>query len=207
MITFTEWQEEILKETINIGVGRAAASLSELTNNEHEVLLSVPSVSVLKVKDLHDEVKKVSGEAIFGVSQKYSGPFEGTAIMIYSEIASLQLVQIMLGSEITSHVMNDIELDALCEVGNIILNSCLGAIGTAMNEEISTELPKIHRGSPEEVLKLNQDAHTDDVIYLRMGFRLETMDLSGHISFLLSSDKIEYLVNRLEKIYKIDQGA
>ncbi len=201
MSTLTEWQEEMLKETINIGVGRAAASLSELTNHQHEVILSIPAVSIMATEKLYEEIQKVSGDAIFGVSQKYSGPFEGTAVMIYSEEASLRLVQIMLGSEETTHLMNDIEMDALCEVGNIVLNSCLGAIGSAMGEEISTELPKISKGTPREVLRLGENRSITDVIYLRMGFSLATTDLKGHISFLLETDKIDALVRGLEKVY------
>lgn len=193
----------MLKETINLGVGKAAASLSELTNNQHEVLLSIPKVSILPIQELFSEIKKISGDAIFCVSQDYSGPFEGTAVMIYSEKASLQLVQIMLGSEASSQVMNDIELDALCEVGNIVLNSCLGAIGSAMGEEISTTLPRIAKGTPEAVLNFNKrGAETQDVIYLRMGFTLANTNLKGHISFLLETAKIEALIEGLERVYR-----
>lgn len=196
----TDWQVEILKETFNVGVGKAASALSELTDDLLQVDLTVPVVRLLDPKQLLDAVNEVSGSNICAVSQHYSGPFEGVAVMLYSEEASLQLVSIMLGTDFPVEQMTEIETDALCEVGNIILNSCLGAIGSLLNKEIETGLPVISRGKPQEVLAANIQL-SSQVVYLKMGFAIASMNLSGHISFLLEPERIGALIQCLENHY------
>ncbi len=201
-----DWQIEMMKETFNVGVGRAAQALSELTENQHQVILSVPHVDILNTDELFQMVSQISGGHICAVSQGYSGPFEGTAVMLYSEEESLQLVQIMLGSEFPIYKMTEMESDALCEVGNIILNACLGAIGSLINQQIATELPTLHRGTPKDVLAATSAVESDYVIYLRMGFTLAAMNLSGHISFMIEPFRINNLVTCLEEFYKDQLG-
>lgn len=201
-MNLNEWQIEILKETFNIGVGQAASALSELANNQLQVELTVPQVMLLPPDRLLDAVNEVSGDNICAVSQSYSGPFEGVAVMLYSEEASLQLVSILLGTDFPVDRMTEIETDALCEVGNIILNSCLGAIGSLLGKEIETGLPMISRGKPQDVLTAKSE-FSGQVVYLKMGFNIATMNLSGHISFLLEPEKISNLIKCLEEYYSV----
>lgn len=197
----TEWQEELLKETFNLGVGKASAAIGELA--ECEVELTVPEVYLCALQQLIDDIVEEEGDHLSAVTQSYSGPFEGTAMMLYSEDASLDLVRLIMGSDTPSEQLSELENDALCEVGNIVLNSCLSSLGGLFEAEIETELPELVTGKTDNVLTLEGLLQKDKkVVFLKMGFRVETGQLQGYLSFILDTDKIQKLLDCLEVYYR-----
>ena len=197
----TQEQMDLLAEIFNQGVGRASAMIEELAGCE--VFLTVPEVNILLLKDLVEVIKEAEGENISGVVQKYSGPFEGSAIMIYSEQSTLQLIQLIMGTETPLEQLNEMESDALGELGNIVLNSCLSAIGNILESEIETEIPYIISGSTENVLSLEKEVPLDrKVIFLKMGFNISASELQGYISFLIDTEKIKVLLDQLDAYFK-----
>ena len=121
---------DLLKETFNVGVGQAATALSEIAGGE-EIMLSVPQIQMLTISELSEQVRTVSGEKLCSVVEEFQGPFQGRAMMLYSERESLELVKLMLGETFPVEQMSEMEGEALCEVGNIVLNACLSAMATA----------------------------------------------------------------------------
>jgi len=181
-----------------MGVGRAARSLSELGPEKSRVDLSVPEVHVVKVNELVEQIKDDSGDYICLVAEKYHGPFAGTAVIMYSHESSLQLVRIMLDSHFPLDKMTEMESDALCEVGNIILNACLATFANQFKIRIERDLPEVKIGTPKEVLGTYLDLkNQDEVLYLRMAFSIQKQNIVGHISFLLASEKIQVLLDLL----------
>ncbi|SMF04826.1 chemotaxis protein CheX [Pseudobacteriovorax antillogorgiicola] len=197
----TEWQEELLKETFNLGVGKASASIGELAGCEVE--LTVPEVQICQLKTLVNDISAMEGSSLSAVIQTYSGPFEGTAMMLYSEEASLDLVRLIMGSDTPSEQLSELEYDALCEVGNIVLNGCLSSLGGLFEAEIETELPELLSGTTKDVLTL--EGKLDEgkqVVFLKMGFQVATGKLQGYLSFILDTDKIHNLLECLENYYR-----
>lgn len=194
-------QVELLKELFNLGVGNASASIGEIANCE--VHLSVPRVRVSRLGDIIKEIEELEGATLSAIAQEYSGPFEGTVMMIYSEEASLSLVRLIMGSDASAEQLSEMETDALCEIGNIVLNACLSTVGNLCKAEIETSLPFILSGGTEDVLtmggKLNREK---SVIFLKMGFKVEKGDLQGYISFLLDTDKLRKLIDSLDNFFK-----
>jgi len=197
------FEESLLTEAFNMGVGRAAKSLSELGPEKSRVNLSVPEVNIVKVDELVSQIKEVSGDYICLVGEKYHGPFAGTAVVMYSHESSLQLVRIMLDSHFPLDKMTEMESDALCEVGNIILNACLATLANLFKLRIDRELPEVKIGGPREVLETYLDLkNQDEVLYLRMAFSIQKQDIVGHISFLLATEKIQVLLELLEQHHR-----
>ena len=73
-------QHDALVELLNIGFGRAGASLSRLTG--HRVLLEVPQVSIHPINQLHDFLDKVVEDEVASVHQIFSGPVAGDALVL-----------------------------------------------------------------------------------------------------------------------------
>lgn len=200
-MNLSEWQEELLKETFNIGVGKASASIGELADCEVE--LTVPEVKICQLSMLIRDVVAMEGTALSAVIQGYNGPFEGTAMMLYSEKASLDLVRLIMGSETPSEQLSELENDALCEIGNIVLNGCLSSLGSLFEAEIETELPELLSGTTTDVLTLDGKLEEDkQVVFLNMGFRVAEGSLQGYLSFILDTDKIQKLLTCLEEYYR-----
>jgi chemotaxis protein CheC len=121
-IEFDEDQLDLLKETFNIGVGQAAGALSELAGDLYEVELSIPSARLIPIRRLADELSGGTVGEVCAVTQQYEGVLPGTAILLYPEKESLALVRLMLGADHAVEEMSELASDALCEVGNILLN-------------------------------------------------------------------------------------
>lgn len=197
----TEWQEELLKETFNLGVGKASAAIAEMA--EQEVELTVPEVFLCELSSLIQDFVDIRTPNLAAVAQRYSGPFEGTAMMLYTVEGSLDLVRLILGSETPSEQLSELENDALCEVGNIVLNGCLSALGSLLDVEIETELPELFSGATSNVLTLQGQLEEDkQVVFLKMGFRVADGHPQGYLSFILDTDKIYRLLDCLEDYYQ-----
>lgn len=200
-MNLTELQEDLLKEIFNMGVGHASTSIGEFA--QCEVELTVPEVHICELSVLINNISATEGNKLSAVIQAYSGPFEGTAMMVYSENASLDLVRLIMGSDTPAEQLSEMESDALCEVGNIVMNSCLSSLGIILEAEIETKLPEIVTGNTRDVLTLDGKLPLDkQVVFLRMGFKLETGQLRGYLSFILDTDKIRVLLDCLQRYYE-----
>ncbi len=198
-LQLTDDQLDLLKEVFNLGVGRAAASLSKLANNKYEVVLSLPKLQILPLRDMVSILETESNNNITCVSQNYTGPFNGTAHMIYSHAASLRLVTMMLDSNVPSERLSELESDALMEIGNVLINACLGALSRMFKAEIETELPQILSGTPENVFKKGHPNFDLPVTFIRSEFQIKEENLKGYISLFLETDKIQKLLEMIDQ--------
>ncbi|MAG30635.1 MAG: hypothetical protein CL908_07060 [Deltaproteobacteria bacterium] len=196
---FTEDQLDMLMEAFNIGVGEAASALSELANNCYEVLLSIPSARVVAVKNLAQELSiDITGD-LCAVTQQYEGAIPGTAMLLYSEEESLALVRLILAEEHEIDEMSELAADALCEVGNILLNDCLAALADMLEEEIKTHLPMLLTGTCDEVLNRFSNGNLDaEILYLQMDFGLSGLDLNGFLGFSLGAESFSILREHID---------
>lgn len=198
-MNLNEIQLDLLKEVFNLGVGKAAASLSALANNKYEVTLSLPKVELVTIDEMVKILKIESDNKITTVSQDYSGPFSGTAHMIYSHTSSLRLVSLMLGSSVPHQNISELEEDALMEIGNILINSCLDSLSQMFQEDIETSLPKITIGTPLEVFIELGTAPTDKITFIKSYFNIEEENLKGYISLFLDTDHLHKLLELIDK--------
>lgn len=202
MITLNDEQLDLLKEVFNLGVGKAAASLSQLASNKYEVVLTLPKVQLITIEEMVKILEIESNNKITCVSQKYSGPFNGTAHMIYSHMASLRLVSLMLDSKVPEDMISELESDALMEIGNVLINACLSALSKMLNEEIETDLPQIISGPPLAVFKRTNPNLNEQVTFIRSEFTIKEENLKGYISLFLETGKLTKLLELIDKYNK-----
>ena len=87
LMELTRVQQDALIELLNIGFGRAAASLSQLTG--HRVVLEVPEVSVHPISELSSALRVVVIQIRSRrVHQIFSGPVAGDALLILDHQAA-----------------------------------------------------------------------------------------------------------------------
>jgi len=190
-IQLTELQCDAITELLNIGMGLAARSLSEMVREE--IKLTVPRVELLTRKSAVDHLNGNPQRRIAAVKQHFEGPFWGDALLLFPQEKSLELVRVLMkDEEIPLEMLTELEQDALTEVGNIILNSCLGSLANILTEELSSELPVFISGTATEVLDgcvVQED--NEMIMFLRMDFALQQKDISGYVAFILEIPAIE----------------
>ena len=117
-------QRDILTELVNIGVGRAACTLSEMVDSR--VGLKVPSVHLAPLSI--EQLVRQSGEAdtISVVLQSFSGRLSGMAALLISSASARSLVAILTGKPSESCEIDVEREGVITEVGNIVINGVLG---------------------------------------------------------------------------------
>jgi len=195
----TELQRDTITELLNIGMGRAAAALSEMVGVE--VALSVPCVEVLSRRDAAALVRDKGCERIVAVLQEFSGFFWGDTMLVFPEDQSLDLVHSLIQDTFPLDIMTEMEQEALMEVGNITLNACIGSIANILQSEVSSSLPSLLRGPCETIFGDKNGVQVDHevVMFLRMDFALHARDMHGCVVFLVDGDAIRKLREHIDQ--------
>lgn len=184
MEIINEEEKDAIVESFNIGLGVAAASLSEMLSKE--IALSVPNFEVIcKAEIKADNIKLPYGK-VTGVQELFSGDFSGNALLLFQQEKSLELVRLLLQEEISLEDLTEMEEEALVEIGNIILNACIGSIADILSTEIVSEIPTAVKGCYRDiVLERSHDTNTEYLMQLQMDFSIIEVNISGHIAFMM----------------------
>lgn len=184
MITLSDLEKDAFSEIFNVGVGHAAASLSQMVGQEIE--LSIP---VVEIMDRQQAALLLGGDQvtnITGIKEKFSGSFEGEALLLFPEESSMELVRLLLSEDLPLDVLSEMEQEALTEVGNIILTGCLSSLADMLQEEISNDLPVFSQGDADSLLKCNESEQTEStVMFLKTMFNIQEKNIQGYVTFLM----------------------
>jgi len=178
-----ELEQDAITEIANLGVSRAANSLRQMLGEQ--VLISVPVVRVVSREIAAQLVERERHTRLVAVQQTFDGPFSGAALLIFSEPRSLELVRAVVGTETTLQDVLDLEQEALGEIGNILLNSCLGTIANILNQKMRISLPTIIRGDGPTLFAATGSQSENLVLFLYIDFKLRDRDIGGFIALLM----------------------
>ncbi len=198
MFPLNEPQHDAITEIFNIGVGRAAATMSQMVNDE--ILLSVPSIKFLSRVEAARRLSGAPGKVVSGVVQRFSGCLNTNALLMFPEDKSLELVRLLVGDEIPLTEMSELEQEAMTEIGNIILNSCVGTLGNLFGCEFKSSLPSHRRGTFAELIDTESAASDGDdvVMLLFIDFTLEKNAIHGHMAFLMDVPSFQELTQHID---------
>lgn len=199
MSILNEIERDALTEIFNVGAGRAAQSLSEIVGDE--VRLSVPSVEVLRSGAIDEQVLPRTRGRFATVSQNFDGPFDAEAVLLFTEDRALSIVRDMMGSQMSLDELAEFEREAMCELGNIILNACLSAMADMLEITLNSSLPQYLVSSPDEISARLASAQGDEsyVLVLHIDLVIEKHQTDGHLIFLLSSSSLHALVEHVQR--------
>lgn len=182
---------DILTEAFNMGVGAAASVLSELADDE--IILSVPSLEFMEKRAATELLDSKGEERLTGIAQTFNGKFNGTAMLLFPSTQSLEMVRLFIKESVSLEMLTEFEEEALCEIGNIILNACLSSMADLFQHEIDSGLPRFRSGPAESVLDVNQEQSDEIVLFLNISFNLKKNAIEGYLTFLLDLDSISNL--------------
>jgi chemotaxis protein CheC len=183
LLGLEELEVDALTELVNLGVSRAAVSLRELVGEQ--VFLSVPSLAVLSKPEAAESIRGPNGRHLIAVRQAFDGEFSGRALLIFPEANSLELVRAVAGEHLSLEDIAELEDEALAEIGNIILNSCIGTISNLLQRNLKMSLPEILRGQGQDFFDLSKPTIEDVVLFIRINFSLLGREISGYVALVM----------------------
>jgi chemotaxis protein CheC len=121
-------------------------------------------------------------------------------LLVFPEEDSLELVRKLLAEETEITVFTELEQDALIEVGNVILTSCISAFADTLGVEIEySDLPVIVRGSKGEDLLSSANGDQDYNLFMEVDFKLDQDNISGIVLIALSLKSAVDLQTKLQE--------
>jgi chemotaxis protein CheC len=197
-VILTKRQNDALSEFINIAFARTGAALSELTG--HRVLLNPPEVSIYPTLELGTALAKFVPGEVASIHQVFVGPVEGDALLLLNHDGAVQLADLLTDESTPSKYLDESAREVLTEVGNILLNSCLGMFGNMLHVHVSFSVPRLHLESLDELidsLLTDKDKlHYALVIYT--AFHVRDSAVSGFLVMVLSVASLDRLIQEVE---------
>ncbi len=194
----SERQNDALTELINIAFGRTASALSELTG--HRVLLESPKVAVLRLAELVTALTEYVPGLVASVHQNFSGPIAGDALLILSQSGAAALTGLLTTGTASVDRLDESAREVLTEVGNILLNACLGMFGNLLGVRVTFSVPSLHLESAEELVAsiTRGDSGTRHALVVSMAFRVKDSSVTGFLALVLGVASLDQLMEHVE---------
>jgi chemotaxis protein CheC len=192
-------QKDALTELINIGYGRAAGALSELTG--YRITLEVPQVTMHEMHAIGPMLETVISLDVASVSQVFSGPISGNALLMMDERAAIMLSQLLTDDRNGSQDLDSGAREIITEVGNIVLNACLGVFGNLLDVHVNFAVPHLQVESVTRVLEsitVQSHGQTRYGLMIHTRFYVRAGNVSGYLVIILGIASLDRLLLELE---------
>jgi chemotaxis protein CheC len=195
----TARQQDAITEVINIAFGRTAAALSQLTGQR--VALEVPQIYVHPIQDLAPALASMIDSDLATVHQIFTGQMAGDALLLLSQDGARLLVELLTG-EGQQRVLDASAREVLTEVGNILLNACLGVFGDLLQVRITFSVPRLELEALDGLLKSlvigQEELRYAMVVYTT--FRLRDSLVGGYLLLVLGVNSFDRLLQSIETL-------
>lgn len=198
----TETQRDRLTQLMDLGFGRTAAALSELT--QLPVLIDPPSITTQSAKEMRPIFETCLRGDIATVHQIFSGRVSGNALLVLSSADAA-----ILTSHLTHAPLLDItprldesSRDVLAEVGNILLNACLSVLGNLLTMPITFSVPRVSVGILDSMIRslVGSQNEMQSLLLMRTTFRLHQNATRGYIVIEIGASSMDRLALALDQL-------
>lgn len=196
-LTYT--QKDALTELINIGYGRAAGALSELTG--YRINLEVPKIAMHPIDQVGPHLSRLVAGEVASVNQVFSGPLAGNALLLLDERAAIMLSELLTDEMSPSGAFDSGAREIITEVGNILLNALLGVFGNLLHVQVSFAVPRLSVDSIDSVLQsiIVAEEELQYALLIHTRFHLRASNVTGYLIIILGITSLDRMLAELEK--------
>jgi len=188
---------DVLKEIGNIGSGNAATSLSAMLSTP--VDMNVPTVKILDINELANTLGGPENQVV-GILFNLSKDFEGMMMFITEKQFAHLVLNVLMNKNFEKFEdLEEMDISAIKEVGNIMVSAYVRAISEMTNMNIALSPPGIAIdmvGALLNVPAVEIEKYGDKALFIQDGFINNTNQVT---SYLLLIPEVGYL----KKIFQI----
>lgn len=191
---------DALRELMNIGMGRAARAIAELSGRE--VTLRVLEVEMLDLDDPH-QLADLRGQINLRVSQSFTGGLRGHAMLALHRAGAVRLAQLLLGKSADDEAFDELEQGALLELGNIVIGAAVGLLASELDAPVRYDLPQLQlRGVAvvADLLADLADPTRSRIFVMRASLVLREDSVSGYLILLFPEQSMATLNGCLARL-------
>ncbi|WP_408634731.1 chemotaxis protein CheC [Paenibacillus zanthoxyli] len=189
---------DVLKEVGNIGAGNAATALSQLLNKPID--MAVPKVQLLGFEEIAEKVGGAE-EVVFAVFLRVEGDAPGNLFFILSPDAARSLLSRIAGiSEVSDEELNEMELSALNEIGNILAGSYLSSLADFTSLSMYPTVPALAMDMAGAILSyglLQFGQMGDDALLIDTTFLEGQNEIEGQFFLIPDPESFPKIFNSL----------
>ena len=173
---------DALTELFNIGLHRAAASLSDLTGQR--IYVDLPQLWVCPIREMRPRLLELLDGDLATVHQIFRGTVTGDAVLVLQYEKAARLAGLLTqGGVALGGRLDQSAREVLAEVGNIILSSCLSAFGDMLHVSVTFSVPRIQVESLDGMLT-SLVVDSNELQYALLAatqFRLSENEVGGYL--------------------------
>jgi chemotaxis protein CheC len=144
--------------------------------------------------------------AALSIHQVFAGPVAGDALLILNYEGAVHLTDLLTDEHKSSAFLDESAREVLTEVGNILLNACLGMFGNLLNVRVTFSVPRLHLETLDELIASTTDKpemHYALVVYT--AFQLRDSSVKGFLVIVLSVTSLDRLIQEVDA-WEAQQG-
>jgi chemotaxis protein CheC len=181
-MTLDDFEMDAMAELFNVGLHRAAASLSKITGQR--IFVDMPRLAVCPIAEIEQRLADLLGGEIATVHQVFGGAVAGDAVLLIEHDKAATLANLMTSGEAAAGGRLDQSArEVLAEIGNIVLGACLSGFGDMLQTPVSFSVPRIHIESLKSILS-SLHVETGEAQYaviVATQFRLSELAVDGYL--------------------------
>jgi chemotaxis protein CheC len=163
---------------------------------------------VVSIDELPMALKDFIREEVISVHQIFSGPVAGDALLILNYEGAVRLTDLLCEYQVPSQKLDASAREALTEIGNILLNSCLGVFGNLLHVHVSFAMPRLHLETLD-VLMRSITIGAEELRYavvVSTAFRMKESSVSGYLAIVLGVSSLDRLLRAIENWEETQNG-
>lgn len=194
-------ERDALKETANVGCGNASIALSEVI--DRRVNLAVSEIEILPLKDLP---KLLGGtKQVVGIYTPIHEGMTGNVLLILKRENAVELAGIIQSAERKGKELTKNDEKSLRTVGNIISEYYIKSLNRFLDMKIKPENTSILStlsNSIAEIISVNLDRKTEDILLLSTRFKVEKTNIEGNYILCLGMESLEQTLKAIRKNFQ-----
>jgi len=195
MTALTPEQEDVLSELMNMGIGRASATLNEMIG--HHIHLQVPSVKLIHKNDLHQYVAYEIDAVLSSVQMNFEGEFDGNAVLVFPQEAASVLVSSLTDEPQDSPDMDELKAGTLTEVGNILINGVMGSMANFLDVGLQYSVPDYLECQTQHLAALG--GKESKILLAEASFTIDELKVQGDILLFFHVSSFDNLLSYINQ--------
>lgn len=191
-------QKDVLREIGNIGGGNAATALSSILTGRID--MSLPELRIVGISEI-SELLGGPERQVVGILVPMEGEIKGMLLFLLDKAFTHMLINVLLDRKIESFEnIDEMDMSALKEIGNILAGSYINAISTLAGLDIKLQPPDIAIDMVGAILNYPAEmfgAMGDKVLYIEENFFTTEESIKSHLLIMPELDSLHIMFERL----------
>ena len=199
MINMNSVHVDALREIINIASGNAATALSQILKKRID--MNIPVVEIRKFQDVADRLGEAD-EVVMATLLKVLGDVSGSVLLVVKEKNAKQIAYSLL-EDLVDEYDDDMILSVFQEIGNILGNSYLRAMGSFLDVNLLSSVPYISIDMLFSIISsayISANEEEDYIIDIGCTLSENNIEFDLNIFFIINNKSLQFIIEKINKL-------